>query len=222
MNDVKYYFYIVSKDYGFSPNPFYNFCTLACCKSGIRKTSKKNDWIIGLGSKSLKCRAEIIYAMKVTEILNFNSYFKDQRFQLKKPIVYGSLKTMHGDNIYHQKLNRGKWIQSDSQHHHKCLEIRKTNIKMDTKSEKVLISNHFFYFGDKYRILKQNKSYSSLLKQIQEKTKGLQSSYKYKGMENLGKKLSEFLNTNYEKNQLYGDPINWSRFFYRNQLKENK
>lgn len=42
--------YIVARDYGFAPNPFPPYCTLATCKPGIRNSAQKGDWIIGLGS----------------------------------------------------------------------------------------------------------------------------------------------------------------------------
>ena len=154
MEKIKYYFYIMSRDYGFAPNPFYGYCTLACCKSEIRKQAKIGDWIIGLGSSALQCRGNIIYAMKVTEILTFDEYYRDQRFSLKKPNIKGSLKTMHGDNVYH-KNSKKKWVQDDCHHNHPDKTIKCYNINMDTRSDKVLISNHFFYFG-RYSLSKSN------------------------------------------------------------------
>jgi Nucleotide modification associated domain 2 len=46
------YSYIVTHDTGFAPNPFFGFCTLACCKPGIRKHADKLDWIVGLTPKA--------------------------------------------------------------------------------------------------------------------------------------------------------------------------
>ncbi|WP_225761747.1 hypothetical protein [Acinetobacter sp. Marseille-P8610] len=34
---MKIFSYVVSRDFGFAPNPFFNFCTLATCKPKIRK-----------------------------------------------------------------------------------------------------------------------------------------------------------------------------------------
>ena len=34
---MKLYSYIVARDFGFAPNPFYGFCTLATCKPKIAK-----------------------------------------------------------------------------------------------------------------------------------------------------------------------------------------
>ena len=45
------YSYVVARDYGFAPNPFYGCCTLATCKPIIRRMAQVGDWVIGTGSK---------------------------------------------------------------------------------------------------------------------------------------------------------------------------
>ena len=45
---MKLYSYILTHDTGFSPNPFFGYCTLACCKPDIRRVAKVGDWIVGL------------------------------------------------------------------------------------------------------------------------------------------------------------------------------
>jgi hypothetical protein len=47
------YSYVVRSDSGFAPNPFGEYCTLACCKPQIRKRARVGDWIVGCGSKAL-------------------------------------------------------------------------------------------------------------------------------------------------------------------------
>ena len=214
MNNIKYYFYILARDYGFAPNPFYGFCTLACCKSKIRAKAQKGDWIIGLGSKNLMCRGKIVFVMEVTETLNFNEYYKDKRFSLKKPYIKGSLKTMHGDNVYHQN-SKGKWIQDDCHHNHRDKEIRGENKDMDTKVDRVLISNHFFYFGNN-PLSELNKLFNS----IERKTGNIGPGFKYSGLEKEGKELMKFLKKTKKRNHIYGEPINWNIPFYKNQLNK--
>ena len=46
---MKIYSYIVKRDYGFAPNPFYGYCTLATCKPVIRKHAEIGDIIVGIG-----------------------------------------------------------------------------------------------------------------------------------------------------------------------------
>src|SRR4051812_17344850 len=113
-----YFSYKVEHDYGLAPNPFGGYCTLAVCKPIIRnnKNLAIKDWIIGTGSMKLKRIHQLIYAMQVEEIITFNQYWADPRFQYKKPIINGSLVQMYGDNFYHQDPNTKRWIQEDSAH----------------------------------------------------------------------------------------------------------
>src|SRR5882762_6472831 len=47
---VRLYSYVVARDFGFAPNPFYGFCTLATCKPRIRAHACVGDWVLGTGS----------------------------------------------------------------------------------------------------------------------------------------------------------------------------
>ena len=139
------YSYIVARDYGFAPNPFYAILTLATCKPMIRKTAKVGDFIIGCSNKANGNK--LIYMAKVSEILTFDQYWNDPRFAKKKPIMNGSLKKLYGDNIYHHDDN-GNWIQEDSHHTHDDGTTNKDNLERDTKhTDKVLICDEFFYLG---------------------------------------------------------------------------
>ena len=214
----KYFIYTITRDYGFAPNPFYGFCTLACCKSGIRHKAKTNDWIVGIYSRKKNVKqnlqGKLVFAMKVKERMTFTEYFDDGRFKNKKPYVKGSLKTMHGDNAYVKRKNEG-FKQFDCHHHHKIKAVRKKNLEMDTRTDKVLISDHFFYFGDdtsinKFKktelpkVLRENKSYRNF-KQLENKE---------------GLEIVKFLEQNFQKNLIYGDPIDWT--YYEKQLKKIK
>jgi hypothetical protein len=118
MQKINYYSYKLDHDYGLAPNPFGEYCSLAVCKSSIRKNKNLSvgDWIIGTGSKALGFEHYLIYAMQVTEILTFDEYWEDERFQYKKPVLNGSLIQMYGDNFYHTDKNTGEWIQDQSAH----------------------------------------------------------------------------------------------------------
>ena len=76
------YSYVVTVDTGFAPNPFHGVCTLACCKPDIRRTAKEGDYVVGLGPKHLGNR--LVYAMQVTEIMDLDSYWNDERFRIKR------------------------------------------------------------------------------------------------------------------------------------------
>ena len=80
------YVYIITRDFGFAPNPFHGRCTLATCKPGIRKSAKVGDWVLGVGGANLKSvKHKCILLMKVTEKISFNEYWHDARFSIKKP-----------------------------------------------------------------------------------------------------------------------------------------
>ncbi len=137
--------YVLARDYGFAPNPFGPYCTLATCKPGIRKSANIGDWVVGTGSVRYHGSENLVFAMKVSEKLTFNEYWEDPRFLYKRPVLNGSLKQMYGDNIYFQ--NQGQWHQADSHHSNEDGTPNMYNLKRDTSCPLVLVSEHFFYFG---------------------------------------------------------------------------
>jgi len=141
------YIYVVARDFGFAPNPYHGFCTLATCVPRIRASAQIGDWIMGVGGSRLKAPGKSIYLMKVSEALTFNDYWSDSRFYRKRPMRNGSLVMMVGDNVYHQEAGNDTWVQSDSHHSNPDGTTNHKNVETDTSSENVLISNHFYYFG---------------------------------------------------------------------------
>lgn len=143
---MKLYSYVVARDFGFAPNPFHGWCTLATCKPRIRAHAEVGDWVLGTGSKGAYDSAgRIIFAMRVDETCDFNTYWNDPRFARKRPLLNGSLKQMYGDNIYRKV--RGKWRQADSHHSLEDGCPNPCNIERDTSADRVLLSHHFVYFG---------------------------------------------------------------------------
>lgn len=143
---MNYYSYVVSRDFGFAPNPFGRHCTLATCKPIIRRNSGIGDWIFGITPKVKGVGNKLVFGMKVTEKVTFNEYWNSPHFQYKKPVLNGSLKQVYGDNIYYKDDNN-VWFQADSHHSKENGEINFDNLNRDTKGQYVLISEHFFYFG---------------------------------------------------------------------------
>lgn len=126
--------YILSHDAGFVPNPFGGFCTLACCKPKIRRTASLGDWVMGTAPSSNP--KKLIYIMEVTRGLPFDLYFIDPLYQSKKPAPGNP----YGDNIY-RPAAPGKFEQVvNLSHDHR-------HIKKDLSTNRVLISDHFYYFG---------------------------------------------------------------------------
>ena len=141
--------YIISRDYGFAPNPFHGFCTLATCKPRIRKRAAIGDWVIGTGGVDLKLSGRLIYAMRVTETKPFQQYWDDPRFCIKKPRFDSGRSLAYGDNIYHKDVDTGDWIQVNSHHTYPDGRIGINNLNTDTEVDRVLISDDFVFFGEK-------------------------------------------------------------------------
>ena len=141
------YSYVVARDYGFAPNPFFGVCTLATCKPKIRKHAQVDDWIVGTGSKSYGLEGRLVFAMKVAETLTFDNYWADLRFLRKKPNLSGSLKQAYGDNIYHRNPKTGRWLQENSHHSLANGCPNPKNIQHDTQVNRVLVATAFTYWG---------------------------------------------------------------------------
>lgn len=146
---MKIYSYVVRYDSGFAPNPFFKYCTLATCKPLIREKASIGDWIVGCGSadKNVRRGGHLVYAMKVTEALDFHSYSLDPRFRQKIPYRNGSRKQSCGDNIYYRNAANSEWLQRDSFHSKEDGNLNPLHVARDTKVDRVLISNDYVYFG---------------------------------------------------------------------------
>lgn len=137
--------YVVARDYGFAPNPFGGFCTLATCKPDIRRSAQVGDWVVGTGSAQRHRKGYLVYAMKVAEVMTFDAYWADPRFQHKKADLRSSKKLAFGDNIYHRV--HGNWSQLDSHHSLPDGTPNERNIRNDTKADRVLVSTEYAYWG---------------------------------------------------------------------------
>lgn len=139
------FIYVVDRDFGFAPNPFHGTCTLATCKPRIRSAAKAGDWVIGLGGRRLRATGKCIFAMQVERKITFQDYWSLPEFQIKKPARNGSSTRLVGDNIY--TMVDGSWFQADSHHSNEDGTVNIKNLNKDTRTNSVLISSNFYYFG---------------------------------------------------------------------------
>ena len=133
--------YILTKDTGLAPNPFWGWCTLSLCtpnRQGAKLGS--NDWVAGFSPRKEGHR--LIYAMKVEERIHLNDYFHDARFASKKPDLSGDWRQRCGDNFYSQD-NDGQWHQHRNRYH-----IDSSYLLKDTRRPFAFVSQQFWYFGD--------------------------------------------------------------------------
>lgn len=205
--------YKIEHDWGFAPNPFHGTLSLATCKADIRmnKNLKVGDWVVGFGSKSMQNLGKLIYAMKVEEILTFDQYYDDPRFQCKKPVKTGSLVQMYGDNVYHtdkSKRPTRKYIQDECAHSHDDGSFYKEHYDRDTKSDKVLLSKTFYYFGDHCIDIPKEFDYIKLNPQ------NIRGNIYFTDLQDEDEKIQAFadwLKATYEVG-IHGDPCNWKEF----------
>ncbi len=136
--------YIVTYDGGSAPNPFWRYCTLAFC-TPHRKRAKLEvgDWIVGLLDKSRGNK--LLYAMEISEVLDFDEYFNDKRFAKKKFKVKGNWQEECGDNIY-RRNSEGELEPYPHSYNH---PRNKNQQDLDMKYPNVFISekDNFYYFG---------------------------------------------------------------------------
>lgn len=143
---MRLFSYVVARDYGFAPNPFFELCTLATCKPEIRKAASVGDWIIGTGSSERYKRGFLVYAMCVAEVMTFNEYWEGERFRQKRPNLRGSKKQAFGDNIYY-KDGAELWCQVNSHHSYADGSPNHHNIIHDTSTDRLLLSQDFAFWG---------------------------------------------------------------------------
>ena len=143
---VRLYSYVVARDYGFPPNPFFGVCTLATCKPEIRRLADVGDLVVGTGGSARNGRDVVVYIMRVTETVTFNEYWSSPRFRRKRPNLRGSKKQAFGDNIYCRD-GAGRWQQRNSHHSYADGRPNRHNLVHDTRVDRILISDDFVYWG---------------------------------------------------------------------------
>lgn len=167
--------YIVTADSGFAPNPFFGLCTLACCKPKLRRAignrllgefgaadihdlrgadpdyiRNRNIWVVGLAGASLRDRPRrsVVFAMQVTDVLDFASYFEEH--PEKRPDRSGSRTSAdpawHGDAIYTGN-DSATAVQLSPSAHSDGGKEHLANKRHDLDGQFVLLSDHFLYFG---------------------------------------------------------------------------
>ena len=132
--------YVLTKDTGLAPNPFWGTCTLAVCTPNRQGAIVDfGDWIAGF---SPACDgSKLIYAMQLSGRVHLNDYFNDPRFALKKPNLRGTWEQRCGDNFY-SRAHDGTWTQHRNRFH-----IGAEYRAKDTRNPLVFVSQSFWYFG---------------------------------------------------------------------------
>jgi len=140
---MKFFSYVVEHDTGEAPNPYFGFCTLCLCKfrespkerRNIVELAREGDWIIGTGGANPKRSAgngKLVYAMRVDRKITLGEYYTNRSYSCKKPSTSSSFAQQRGDN-------------------------RRPKSSFERENRFVLISRHFYYFGDNAREIPSGK-----------------------------------------------------------------
>jgi len=144
---MRLFTYCIPVDDGAAPNPFHGVCTLAICKPKIRSVAQIDDWVVGLGSKNvagIDYSGKVVYAMKVTDKMTLEEYDLHCKQQLpeKIPDIHHPEYTRRvGDCIYDFTKTGNNRLRPSVHNQY--------NIDTDLGGKNVLLSDHFYYFGEK-------------------------------------------------------------------------
>lgn len=149
---MRTYAYRLDHDLGFAPNPFFGACTLACCMQEIRRRACHGDLVVGMagsGRQGLKrIHPQMIYWMKVSEAIPFNTYWSDPRFAEKRPRIEGPIIQKVGDNTYRRSPDSSEWSFETSMHFIPgSAQKNGGHVVKDTSVDRVLIAEDFTYWG---------------------------------------------------------------------------
>ncbi|HVB11908.1 MAG TPA: hypothetical protein VNE86_02150 [Nitrososphaerales archaeon] len=133
--------YVMTADTGFAPSVDRDgrYLTLCTCKGyHIRSVANENDWIMGtVGTKLASLHDEnnfesVVYLAKITEPpMSFRKYWEDDRFLNRC------------DRVYSPREDGGGYMSVQWNPH-----LNNNNLEPDdTKPDRVLISDYFYYFG---------------------------------------------------------------------------
>ncbi len=137
--------YKVPYDGGSAPNPFWGYCTLAFCVPNHKELNlKKGDWIVGLLDKSRG--SKLLYAMEISEKMDFDKYFNDPRFERKK-YKKGNWKEERGDNIY-RKNSKGELEPCPNSDDHPRNKDQQDKDMKHPNHVFISKKEEFYYFGD--------------------------------------------------------------------------
>ena len=145
---MKLFSYSLKFDDGAAPNPFGGLCTLVISKPALRRAAEVGDWIVGLGATGTpqgdKSKS-VIYAMRVSSKMTLREYdaFCQAEHPEKIPQADATAdrRAIVGDCIYDYS-GGAQPVLRHSVH-------TEDNLELDLSGEFALISDHFYYFGDR-------------------------------------------------------------------------
>ncbi len=134
--------YVMTSDTGLAPNPYFNICSLALCTPNhMNAQLSPGDWVLGHSTRATGNR--LIYAMRLTSVLDMKTYFKN--YPDKRPKIDGKAEYGCGDNLY--DYQGGSWIRVPSAHHNNrdaFQQDKNRNVYLAEGKE------NYWYFGGRH------------------------------------------------------------------------
>ena len=159
----------------------------------------------------LNATGHCIFAMRISQQITFNEYWKNPLYRDKKPVRNGSKKMIVGDNIYYQE--NGNWQQLNSHHSYPDGSPNPHNVANDTQTNAVLVSDYFFYFGAAAIAIPPY-----ILQGINYKNgRGYRTFNLAEAQQ-----IISFIEANFTPNRLHGDPFDFEEASARYSAKDNK
>ena len=153
--------YKMTTDDGGAPCVQDKTISLCLCKPRIRMSAKENDWIIGMGGKSVKkLRDRPIYVMQVEKRVNGKDYYAQNGEYWNRE-----------DCAYKWDDNNGNYTYKEGAKYH---PLEDKMMGDDLGREKsgyprafCLVSSKFVYFGDSEKEIWKNNEYKSKFRDIE-------------------------------------------------------
>jgi hypothetical protein len=168
-----------------------------------------------MGGVRLNATGRCIFAMRVSQALSFNEYWSDPDYFDKRPVRNGSSRMVVGDNIYHRDPSTNEWRQADSHHSNSDGTINTHNLNKDTRTDRILISDNFFYFGVLAPVVPQ-----MILDEM-----GYRNTRDYRVFEqSVCNDFLAWLHQQFgrQRNLVLGDPFDFAESFRRYSAQDNK
>jgi len=190
----KLHMYTIVVDSGFAPHLNNGVLSLACCAGPTREHTETGTYVMGVSAASMEgVKKHLpIYLMRVTEKITFEEYFENPKFEGRVDNIYKK----EGEN-YMRTTEKSTIFDNRYEEEHK-------EGKDPEKSEYVLLSDDFYYFGD---MCNENKLHQKMEKLCDKVDFSYTAGGNYKKVtdEDVIDDLLNFFEDNYKKGKL-GDP----------------
>jgi len=136
---MKLHMYTMVVDSGFAPHVKDDLLSLACCAGYTREHTNEKTYVMGVSGSSMKgVKKHLpIYFMEVTNKITFEEYFEDTSYEGRVDNIY-----KRDGKKYERTIEKSTIYDDRYENEH----IKGNDPK---KSEHVLLSDDFYYFGNK-------------------------------------------------------------------------